>query len=140
MDLSCFLNKDALTQEEVKFVASKRYKDKQGNPVEWILKCISADEDSEIRKSCQKRVSTGKRGQFSMEFDSEGYMAKLAASCVVYPNLLSAELQDFYKVKGEEALIKKMLNSGEYVKLLEKVQEINGFDESFEDKVEIAKN
>ena len=140
MDLSYFLNKDALKQEEVKVVVSKRYKDKKGNPVEWTLKCISADEDSEIRKSCQKRVSTGKRGQFTVEFDSESYMAKLAAACVVYPNLLSAELQDFYKVKGAETLIKAMLNSGEYVNLLEKIQEINGFDESFEDKVDTAKN
>jgi hypothetical protein len=33
-----------------------------------------------------------------------------------------------------------MLKPGEYADLLAKVQEINGFNESFEDKVEQAKN
>jgi len=41
---------------------------------------------------------------------------------------------------GEEALIKKMLLPGEYADYLGKIQEINGFDISFEDKKDEAKN
>ena len=67
-------------------------------------------------------------------------MGKLAARCTVYPNLNDASLQDSYGVMGADALLKKMLTAGEYAEYLMKIQEINGFDVSFEDKVEEAKN
>ena len=51
-----------------------------------------------------------------------------------------AELQNSYGVMGADALLKKMLKPGEYAAYLEKVQEINGFNETFDEKVEEAKN
>ena len=41
---------------------------------------------------------------------------------------------------GGEALLKAMLNAGEYIRLSGKVAEINGFNESTEELVEEAKN
>ena len=82
----------------------------------------------------------GKRGQYMPETDTDKYMAKLCAACVIYPNLNDAELQDFYGVKSAEALLKKMLKPAEYTELKVKVNEVLGYDLSMEEEVEEAKN
>ena len=41
---------------------------------------------------------------------------------------------------GSDALLKRMLTSGEYAEFLTKVQEVNGFDVAFDEKVDEAKN
>lgn len=51
-----------------------------------------------------------------------------------------AELQNSYGVMGADALLKVMLTPGEYADYLTKIQEVNGFDISFDEKVDEAKN
>ena len=68
------------------------------------------------------------------------YLGKMAAACTVYPDLTDAELQNSYGVMGEDALLKEILNIGEYNNYLSKVQEVNGFDTSMDELVEEAKN
>ncbi|HBG5851887.1 TPA: phage portal protein, partial [Clostridioides difficile] len=47
---------------------------------------------------------------------------------------------DSYRVMGANQLLKAMLTPGEYTEYVQEVLDINGFDNSFEDKVEEAKN
>lgn len=141
MDLSAFLSQNAIQEENIKYVASKRFIDENKKPMEWELKCIDSQRDEDLRKSCTKRLEVpGKKGQFTRETDFDKYVGLLAVECVVFPDLNDAELQDSYHVMGADALLKAMLKPGEYAELLAKVQEINGFNENFEDKVETAKN
>lgn len=141
-DLSVFLCENVQQEENVKYVASKRFVEKkEGKPVEWELCSISSKEDEDIRKACTKKVPVqGQRGRFTAETDVNQYLGKLAARCVVFPNLNSVELQNSYGVLGADNLLKTMLKSGEYSDLIVKVQEINGFNESMEETVEEAKN
>lgn len=119
-NLSCFLAGNVEIRENKKIVVSNRFKDKDGNPVEWEIRSISADEDEALRKSCTKRIPVvGKKNQFTQDFDSNGYLAKLAAKAVVYPDLNNAELQNSYGVMGAEQLVKKMLYKDEFDKLTE---------------------
>lgn len=138
-DFAIFMNgKD--TEETVKYVASKRFV-KDGKPVEWELKAIDSDLDEALRKECTKRVPiVGKRGQYNQETDTDKYVGKMCVACTVYPNLNDAELQDFYKVKTPDALLKKMLKPGEYTEFKAKVMEVNGYDLSMEELVDEAKN
>lgn len=61
MSLSAFLAENALSVENVKFVASKRFLsdelDDKGKrkPMEWEIKAITGTEDETLRKSCAKR-------------------------------------------------------------------------------------
>lgn len=130
------------TQDEtVKYVASKRFVDKNGNPQEWEIKPIDSDLDEMLRKECTKKVQIpGKRGQFNQETDTDKYLAKMCVACTVYPNLNDAELQDHFGVKSGDALLKKMLKPGEYTEYKAKVMEVNGYDMSMEEMVEEAKN
>lgn len=141
MNLSAFLASNAITVEPEEVVASKRFIGEDGKPALWKIKAISGAEDEELRKSCMKQVPVpGKRNQYTRDIDHDRYLGKLAATCTLFPDLQSAELQDSYGVKGEEALLKTMLTSGEYVEYLRRVQEICGFDTSLQDEVDEAKN
>ncbi len=138
-DLSMFLKANALPVENVKFIASKRFVDAKKKPIEWEIKVIETDVDELLRKECTKTI-VGKRGKRTAELDVDKYSAKLCAMCTVFPNLNSAELQDDYGVKSAEALLKKLLNSGEYTEYKAKVLEVNGYDVEMEELVDDAKN
>lgn len=139
-DFAAFMAGNAGSVENVKFVASKRFKVKN-KPIEWEIKAIDSDLDDAIRKECTKRVPiAGKRGQYNQETDTDKYLAKVCVASTVYPNLNDVELQDSYGVKSGEELLKKMLIPGEYTEYKAKVMEVNGYDMSMDDLVDEAKN
>lgn len=138
-DLSVFFMQNVETDTVEEFEVSKRFKDKEGNPVKWKLRTMNEEENESIRKSVTKRVKV-KGGQFATETNHDDYVAKLAVSSVVFPNLKDAELQSSYGVMGAEKLLRKMLLPGEYSSLLEKVQEMNGFDLDINDLKDEVKN
>ncbi len=106
-----FMKENALVFERVKYVASKRFLDENGQPMEWELRSISAKEDEEIIKRCRKE---GARG---LELDKLKCVGLVMATSVVYPDLDSAELQDSYGVKSREELLRVMLTAREYYQL-----------------------
>jgi hypothetical protein len=139
MNLSAFLN--PMKEEACKVIASKRFIDEDGKPIEWELRSISADEDEAIRRACTKRVPvSGRKGQFTQETDLNKYLGLLAVACTVYPNLNDVELQNGYNVMGADNLLKTMLHAGEYTQYVSKVQELNGYDSSMDELVDEAKN
>lgn len=139
--LSAFLAQNALPVKNINHVVSKRFVDEAGEPIRWEISCITSTEDETLRKACTKRVPVpGKRNQFTQETDYNLYLGKLAAKCTVFPNLDEVELQNSYGVMGSDALLKAMLTPGEYADYLTKIQEVNGFDITFEETVEEAKN
>lgn len=140
-DLSAFLAENAEKMDMIEVVISNRFKDSDGNPVSWKLKPLSAKEDEAIRKACTYREPVkGRRGQYNDRLDSDEYVKKLAAACVVFPNLADAELQNSYGVEGAGNLLVTMLSSGEMARLLNTIQDLNGMNEDFEDKVDEVKN
>lgn len=141
-DLTAFFAGNAISIENVKYVASKRFIDPETKaPIEWELSAIESAVDEEIRRECTyKKPIPGKRGQHTIELDTDKYIGRVCARCTVYPNLNNAELQNSYGVKDADALLKKMLNIGEYSDYKTKVMELNGFDTTMEELVEEAKN
>jgi len=140
-NLTAFLSQNAIKVENVKYVASKRFINEDGKPIEWEVGSITSDADELLRKTCTKRVPVpGKRNMFVPETDFNAYLTKLAVKCTIYPNLNDKEVQDSYGVMGAEQLLKVMLTPGEYADYANKVQEINGFNVPLEDAVEEAKN
>lgn len=138
MNLNAFLN--PVKEENIKYIASKRFLDEDGKPIEWEIKSITTAEDESLRNACQKLVRNGKKLEPLQELDTSKYLGKLAAACTVEPNLNDAELQKAYGVLGADNLLKTMLKPGEYSAYLLKVQEINGYGDTMEDLVEEAKN
>ncbi len=139
-NLAAFLSQNVQKTENIKYVASKRIV-ADGKPVEWKIKAISPGKDDALKKACTKHIQIpGKKNSHTPELDMYLYLGKLAAACTVYPDLADAELQNSYGIMGEDALLKEILNIGEYNDYLSKVQEVNGFETSMSDLVEEAKN
>ncbi len=115
MEYRAFMKENAVKVKNEKYVASKRFLDEKGDPMEWELRSISAKEDEEILKSCLK---VGVRG---LEVDKIACLDRVMASSVVYPNLNDVELQDSYNVKSSEQLLRVMLTAKEYYQLQRQV-------------------
>lgn len=139
-NLSFFLAENVEKKQNLKVAISKRFKDEKGKPVEWEIRSISAVEDEALRKACTRRVQIpGKKNQFTQDFDSNAYIAKLAAAAVVYPDLNDVALQNSYGVMGAEQLLRIMLYKEEFDKLTEIVTGTSE-TEDINDLVDEAKN
>ncbi|MBO9610393.1 MAG: phage portal protein [Paenibacillaceae bacterium] len=138
-ELSLFFAQNAGADMTEEFVVSDRFKDQAGQPVPWKLRTMSEAENEAIRKSATRLVKS-KNGVRAPETDPEEYLAKLVVASIVYPDLKNAELQSSYGVMGAEALLKKMLLSGEYAGLVQKVQALNGYDRDVNELAEEVKN
>lgn len=136
MSLNAFLN--PVKQENKKIVVSNRFVE-NGEPVEWEIRAITAEEDDAIRKTCTIKTK-GKKPVPERDFDNFLYVAKLAAASVVYPDLQNAELQNAYNAVGSEDLIKKMLTFSEYNKLTEFIVESNEMSKTSDELLDEAKN
>lgn len=122
--------------EEV--VVSERFKDENGKPIAWKIRALTEEENETLRKEATDRVKV--KGGYTYETKPEVYIAKVVAASVVFPDLKNAELQASYGVMGAEALLKKMLLPGEYAALVDKVQEVNGYDKSLDELADEVKN
>lgn len=138
--LSAFMAQNAKRVDNRKIAVSRRFVDENGKAVEWEIACITASENQKIRKESMRNVQiSGKRGQYTQDFDAAQYQAKLASRCVVFPDLNDASLQESYGVMGAEALISTMLTPGEFDDLIIAITELCGFTTDGE-LVEEAKN
>lgn len=138
--LSAFMAQNAKKVDNRKVVASPRFVGEDGKPMEWEICCIKASENQKLRKDSIRNIPVaGKRGQFTQDFDTAVFQAKLAVKCTVFPDLNDAELQESYGVMGAEALISAMLTPGEFDNYILAITELNGFNSEGE-LVDEAKN
>ena len=98
-DLSRFLKKNKKTKENLRLAATTTLTDEKGKPLTWEVRPLTTKEDNALREECTVDVQvTGKPGMFRPKFNANRYLARMAAACVVYPNLNDKELQDSYGV------------------------------------------
>ena len=116
--------------------------DEKGVPLDWEFRHITSKENENIREACTVDIPvTGKPNMYRPKLKSSLYIQKMIVASVVMPDLYDAELQDSYGVKTPEDLLMAMVDDpGEYNDLAAYVQKFQGFNVSFEDKVEEAKN
>ena len=138
-DLKSFFAENAIKADNVKYVASKRFTEKN-EPVEWELQVVSNDDIERIRKSCTRSKFNPKTKEYNTSFDSSQFNNAMVCASVVFPDLDDAALQDSYGVIGAEELIRKMLTPGEYTDLIAAVSETCGFQSDMADKIKTAKN
>lgn len=137
-----FMKANKAEKENGFYPATKSLCDENGNPLEWEFKHISSKENEEIRENCTVDVPvTGKPNMYRPKLKASLYIQRMIAASVVVPDLYDSELQDSYGVKTPEDLLMAMVDDpGEYSDLAAFVQKFLGFNVSFEDKVDEAKN
>lgn len=138
--LSAFMRPNVEQISNARFAASPRIKGEDGNPVEWEIRCISAEEYARIRSACIKQVPVpGKKGQYTQQIDTYAFQAKVCAKCTVFPDLNDATLQNDWGVVTPEALLGSLLIGGEFDDYVTEVFQLNGF-KSDSELVDEAKN
>lgn len=140
-DFAKFMKANKIQKSNVKYAVTKSLCDENGSPLEWEFKHISSKENEFIRESCTVDIEMpGKVKMYRPKLNSSLYLQKLIAASVVTPDLYNMELQDSYGVKTPEDLLLAMVDDpGEYSELAAFVQKLHGF-QSFDEKVEEAKN
>lgn len=124
------------------YAVTKSLCDESGKPLEWEFRHITSKENEDLRDSCTVEVPiTGKPNMFRQKVKSSLYIQKMIAASVVVPDLYDKELQDSYGAMTPEELLLAMVDDpGEYNDLAAFVQKFQGFNVSFDEKVDEAKN
>lgn len=137
-----FMKANKTVKENELHAVTKSLCDENGQPLEWEFRHISTKDNENIRESCTVEIPVaGKPNMYRPKLKTSLYIQKMIAASVVVPDLFDAELQDSYGVKTPEELLLAMVDDpGEYNDLAAYVQKFQGFDASFEDKVDEAKN
>ena len=139
---SRFMKKNKIQKQNTTYAATKSLTDENGNPLLWTIKPLTTKENENIRDECMIEVPVkGKPNMYRPKLNTSKYIAKMICACIVAPNLYDKELQDSYGVMTPEELLKEMIDdANEYQELASFVQNFNGFNGSFDDKVNEAKN
>ena len=137
-----FMKSNKIVKENGFYAPTRSLCDENGKPLEWEFRHITSKENEDLRDSCTIEVPiTGKPNMFRQKVKSSLYIQKMIAASVVVPDLYDKELQDSYGAMTPEELLLAMVDDpGEYNDLASFVQKFQGFDVSFEEKVEKAKN
>ena len=137
-----FMKQNKIERKPTTFPATKSLVDENGNPLEWTIKPLSTKENDNIRDACTIDIPVkGKPNMYRPKFDTSKYIAKMLCACIEEPNLYDKDLQDSYGVMTPEELLKEMIDDpGEYQDFATFVQDYNGFDTTFEEKIDEAKN
>jgi hypothetical protein len=135
-NLEGFLKKNKIQVPNVKYIASDDFIDEEGNPLEWELKKITTKEYNYLRNKAMKIDAKNQ----DVEFNQAQFTNSICAACIVFPDLKNTELQNSYGVVGEENLLQEMLEPKQFDDLTNKVNTLLGYNQTFSDKVEEAKN
>lgn len=141
-DLSRFLKKNKKLKENVQYAVTKSLTDEKGQPLLWEIRPLTSKETNRLTDECtfQEQVP-GKPNVFRNKINSTKLLQKMMVASVIFPNLNDKDLQDSYGVMTPEELITEMVDDpGEYNNFGKYLNELNGFNEGINEKVEEAKN
>lgn len=122
--LSTFLHPVSANQEK-EVIISTRFQDEQGNPVPFVIRALSQEENEKLLARCTKK---GKNGQPDT-VDNIAYSRQLICAAVKVPDFSDAELCRSYGVVDPSLVPGKMLLVGEHARLVREIQDFCGFSE-----------
>ena len=124
-ELKAFLCGEEKLPKEKEIVVSKRFLGEDGKPLLWKIKALKEKEHQKIKQIQNEEI--------------EKYWGRLCAASVVTPNLEDEKLLESYQCHDGEELLKETLTMGEYMTLLQAVQEQNQFQQRKEELKEEVK-
>lgn len=135
MSLKSFFKENNIKIEKVKYLASDRFKDEEGNYIYWTLKVLTNSELENIKNECITTVF--EKHQPIQKLDNEKFTRNWIVKVIEFPNLYDKELQDSYGVMDPYQLLCEILTSGEMIALKDKINELHEYDAK---KVDDIKN
>lgn len=136
-DIKAFLQPSVMDETQ-EVIVSKRFKGADGNPVPFVIRVIDQETNDRLIRQASKRKK--ENGHFYQDLDGDRYRKLLISTCVVEPNFKDAELCAYYKTVDPLDVPGRMLSSGEYKRLVQAINDFNGFSDDVEIIEEEAKN
>ncbi|WP_028988029.1 phage tail assembly chaperone [Thermicanus aegyptius] len=133
--LQDFLNSHPVDNLTDEVVVSPRFKDKDGNILKFKIKAMTNQTFDELRKR-YTRVGKGRK----VEFDAQGFNTAVVIEHTLDPDFKDADSIKKLGCATPDEYLNKVLLSGEIATLVNKIQELSGFDIDMEALVEEAKN
>lgn len=132
-DIKAFLLPPVM-EETKEVVITNRAKGPDGKPIPFKLRRIDQETNSKLVKQAQKKKKVN--GQIVTELDSARFGNLLILACVIEPDFKNSEICDHYKTVDPLEVPERMLSSGEYAKLMEEINKLNGFDDDTTEAIE----
>lgn len=127
--LEDFMKPDNFEMPSIYYEASRRFiSSRSHQPVKWKIQAIDTVHRDQLLKACKKKIQDPATRNIQIVTDSNKFTLHMILACVKVPNLNSKQLQDSWKVREAESLIRTMLTPGEYDELGKTVMELNGYD------------
>lgn len=122
LSLSYFMNE---VPKEQTYPAPERFVDDNGDRIDLVFRILSRTEIKEIRSNHRTRTYVkDSKGRpmfhadgsvaFDEQYDGEAAMKEMLVESLVYPDLKSAELRQFYDVLDNTDLLDKIFTFEEY--------------------------
>jgi hypothetical protein len=141
MDMKSFFKESAIPVENVKYVASERFRDEKGNQAEWELRPLTSEEFETILDGAKKKIpSPDNPRNMLIVTDQSKVRDEMLKAAIVEPNLKREDLQNSWGTVGEIATLRAMLLPGEVNDLANVIQQISGFEVGMEEKIKTIKN
>ena len=124
--LSAFLHPVSANQEK-EVIISTRFQDEQGNPVPFVIRALSQEENEKLIKRCTRKERAN--GQVISTLDEVTYTHQLILASVKSPDFTQKDICDAYGVVDPTLVPSKMLLTGEYSRLAAAIRDISGFED-----------
>lgn len=111
MNLKAFMKEELKNRGTMEFEGIEKFKDKDGKPIPFIIKCLSRKEIKEIRDNYRRtevyrdrsngsRPLIGANGQVAVlkDYDADSAGLEIMVEAFVQPKLDAPELMDYYGV------------------------------------------
>lgn len=132
--LQQFLNENLVEGLTREVAISDRFKDENGEILNFKIRPITPTEISFIRKNCNP---VDKKGNHV--FDEERWTRDICILATLEPSFKDAKSIEQTKSVTPENYIQKVMKAGEIARLAAKIQEFSGYKD-FNEEVETAKN
>ncbi|SHN65960.1 phage tail assembly chaperone [Desulfitobacterium chlororespirans] len=132
-----FLNLNPVDNVVNEVIISDRFKDENGSPLRFKIKAMTNAEFEEARKKATT-IKTKKGGSF--DFDTRKFNETIIINHTINPEFKDANSIQKMGCITPEQYLNKVLLAGEIAELANQIQTLSGFDKTFEEDIEEAKN
>lgn len=124
-NISIFFKENNLKNEVRKIALSDRFKDEEGEIVEFEIQPLNPVEFTKLKDN-KTQVKVRNDGTAYPKMDTIEITKELISKCILYPNLNDVELQNSYGVMGALNLATEILTIKEFNTLVDYLWEIHG--------------
>lgn len=132
-----FLNENTVEGITAEVPVSNRFRDKEGKLLKFKIKPLTDKEFESYRKKAMK-MSMNNGGE--VELDNSKFVSQIVINHTIDPNFKDAKSIEKTSCHTPDQYLSKVLLAGEVNELAQQIQKLSGFNQSFSELVEEAKN